>query len=555
MKIGKIIMLSFVILSLVVAFTGCGAPSNDITEAPETTQALVTSNPTDAPDEDEAQESEPIEEPSFFPLDKEVTFRLVTMQQDTVDDYNDFYYWQHLEEMTNVHIEFMMYPSREMEQHINLLITSGDYPDMIAQLQSVWAGGLAQAIEEEVAIDLAPYLDEYMPNYKKVIESEPSYAIGAYCDLDNTMIGQAALFYTTDRSGNMGFVTRGDYLDKFGLDYHDITTYDEWYDYLTKVKVELGVEAPMTLKSYGNSNNGAFSGGYGVSTVCFMSMDTPFTVQDGVIHFSPFDEDNFLAYLDMAQKWYSEGLIFKDYMSNMDLYSALQVEHGVCLFDDYVYNMTAYNSIIEDEDYYLVPLSNPVIEEGGESYLGVANDIATGEGISVTTGCTDIETCMRWLDWFYSDEGHIYANYGVEGLSYNIVDGEYILTDVVVNDPNSRGYLMYTMPSKFSFVEIYDRQFSSYTEYQKDTLTLWKTTNRYSIPAAVSMNMDESTEFTTLWGDIGTLTLEFVNLYITGHYGRDDYAQYCETVESMNIEKCIEIKQAAYDRYAAKYGF
>ena len=55
---------------------------------------------------------------------------------------------------------------------------------------------------------------------------------------------------------------------------------------------------------------------------------------------------------------------------------------------------------------------------------------------SITTVCEDPDVIARYVDYVYSDDGILLANYGVEGETFTYVDGVPRLTDMVLNNPD-----------------------------------------------------------------------------------------------------------------------
>ena len=69
---------------------------------------------------------------------------------------------------------------------------------------------------------------------------------------------------------------------------------------------------------------------------------------------------------------------------------------------------------------------------------------------------------------------------------------------------------------------------------------------------AVTMTVDEANEYASLFNDIDSYMKEQISLFIQGKRSLDEYPEYRATLESMGIERMIELEQAAYDRYMAR---
>jgi hypothetical protein len=67
------------------------------------------------------------------------------------------------------------------------------------------------------------------------------------------------------------------------------------------------------------------------------------------------------------------------------------------------------------------------------------NEITGTTAIAVTTAVTDIdrlEKIARWLDYRFSKEGALLLNYGIEGETFEYVDGKPVFNDRILKDPN-----------------------------------------------------------------------------------------------------------------------
>ena len=75
------------------------------------------------------------------------------------------------------------------------------------------------------------------------------------------------------------------------------------------------------------------------------------------------------------------------------------------------------------------------------------------------------------------------------------------------------------------------------------------------MPGGVSLTSEENMEFTSYNSNISTHFKEASNQFISGVRDiedDDDWNEYLTTIEGMGLERCIELKQAALDRYMAR---
>ena len=150
---------------------------------------------------------------------------------------------------------------------------------------------------------------------------------------------------------------------------------------------------------------------------------------------------------------------------------------------------------------------------------------------------------------------------GIEGESYTKDGDTYHLTDAMqqmvdegkVNTLAEAVYTYSLGTADFGlynwgmFDPIYEGQdaLKAYDEFNKDQFDLM-------LPSCMTMTDAENSEYVTLYTDIQTLVQENTVKFITGEQSLDDYDAFREQLKTYNIDRCIELKQAALDRYNAR---
>jgi putative aldouronate transport system substrate-binding protein len=176
---------------------------------------------------------------------------------------------------------------------------------------------------------------------------------------------------------------------------------------------------------------------------------------------------------------------------------------------------------------------------------------AAGAG-AITTACADPVLAVKLLDYLYSDEGALLANYGIEGKTFNYnEEGKPILGDLIIK--NSDGmtatnaqftYLIHNGPMYFYL----DREEDVLDEEGKKYITLWDLPYPRTI-TGLSFTSDEGTEKATIMNDVNTLVSENVVKFIMGEKSFDEYDAFVEQIKAMNIDRVIQIYSDAYERY------
>lgn len=382
--------------------------------------------------------------------------------------------------------------------------------------------------------------------------------------------GYVPSFYMirTNNTAGEGMLIRQDWLDQVNMDVP--TTYDEVHDVLTAFKNELGATSPMLLNSSGTWSMGAFGWGYDMNGYMATdpTVDLPLYVVDGKVKFAMM-EDNYVDYLTMVAQWYSEGLI----VSDIENISAFQLAGDYIINDEtgYFYSASTMISSYEEQavsdTFALSPAPQPVVNAGDTIHFGQAYDfeyegaqaLAALNEWTISATAENIEDLIQCMDYFYSPEGSLLANYGIEGVSFEYnAEGEPEFTDVILS--NTEGMTMenavyiYTLQYG-AFMEDYNRYNSTFTDIQQVCADTWtvQVEDNYSYPVDfVSLTTEESETYASLFSDISTLLQENILKFITGTNSMEDYPAFQQQLRDLGIDEIISIYQDAYDRFLSR---
>lgn len=110
-----------------------------------------------------------------FPLEEKVTLRFMTQSSALAPtDPNEKLIYQRLEEQTGVQIDWKNYTKDQFVEKRNLALASGELPDAI--LDAAFSDyDLLKYAKDGTIIPVEDLIDQYMPNFKKVLEEAPEY--------------------------------------------------------------------------------------------------------------------------------------------------------------------------------------------------------------------------------------------------------------------------------------------------------------------------------------------------------------------------------------------
>lgn len=163
----------------------------------------------------------------------------------------------------------------------------------------------------------------------------------------------------------------------------------------------------------------------------------------------------------------------------------------------------------------------------------------------------------KWMDFWFSDVGVNLCNYGIEGTSYEMVDGKPVFTDMVVNCEGFDGLSNTQVANYYSFPLIIatwqdgHRLEQFYTEDQIAAIDVWGDSQRgdYVVSSSIALTAAEQTTVDSYMDDIRTYVSENALMFVMGVRSLDEYDDYTAQLDTMHIDECVKVYQDAVDRY------
>lgn len=572
------------LLIVVVMFTTflCGCQNSNGTEAdtpqnqtpstasPETqappAQPSETDNSTGKEPESTAQKdplspSERPEQPKLPLSDIEpVLTYWIAFSSPAIDDLQTQYNVLQAKEITGVNIEYQVITPTVASEQFNLMVISGNYTDMVNSATSSYSGGGEKAVEDNFIIYLNDYVAQYAPNYLYCIQNTSD--IYRDCIDDSGMMTDIKFIYT-DPSITVGFLTRQDWLDKLGLDAPQ--TYDEFEAVLTAYKAAYDCSDPIFMTANCLLDQSSLVSGYGVPG--FQADGSAGTGShlyqiDGVVH-SSFLEQGYKDYITMLNSWYNNGLISKSFIENSaDMFqgnkTTLVVTDQCGIYTGSLPEFERRPSEASDPDFTLVALREPVQDDTELNHFGGQREmVAAMNSVSITTSCKDIGLALSWLNFWFSDAGITLANFGVLGETFNIVDGNSTLTELITQDPKGpgNGMALHLNGERAPTLKGPAKDYGLLWPEQAYAEKLWESScdSSYYIPNAIQLTAEEGEIFNSFASDYETFAAENIVSFVIGEKPMSEWDDFVNRLRSMHLDESIQIYQDAMDRYLARY--
>lgn len=471
---------------------------------------------------------------------------------------NDLWFWQQMEEYTNVHIEWEVSTIAGYDEVVNTKLSAGvDLADIVMSNNT---RATKNAGDNGVFVDLAPYWDTCFTNTQAYFDS-----VGT--DLTSVLKNPNGAIYgipntTNPTEGHITFCYNTAWLEELGKEVP--TTLDEFTElmYLFQSSGDLnhnGLADEVALTSSSvDVLTSVLGNAFGLEQ--YEGWDAFNADENGVVY-PEYTTDNMRSYLTYLNQLFTDGVLDQEicYMG-MDTLAEKIANDRVGCFVFYSGFAIGYGVLtpagIEDPLAEIFTLGMPLASEynGNEGYF-MRRTVAYGNsGASISSECENIELACKWLDVLYADPYIMWIRaYGKENETYYydengdvkpIVDEEGNLADV-----NQLGCGQLSLPFIQTTEELlldklaYDWYLEQYEQIRQCT---WKSA---SVPK-VSIFSEEESELRDMYNsEVLTYWMESRDCFITGIKDINaEWDSYVAGIEAMGLGSLTQAWQMVYDR-------
>ena len=442
------------------------------------------------------------------------------------------------------------------------MLASGKMPDLVRSANIYYPGGMEKGVQDGVFLEITDLAPKYMPRYMALIAENERLQKDVYTD-DHRLVGTWTLAsYFGEIKGEQvwaGPCIRGDWLEEQELDLP--VTIADWEKVLSTIHAHYPeCDAPLMTGQYGHDRVGDFISAYGV-------LYDFFTPDGKTVLYGPMEE-GYRQWVELFRDWYRRGLIDPNFITNdasitspNDYMGTGRGASGCTIwgYTDVALRSMGYN---DNPDFRLVATTYPILHEGDTPQAAASMSELVKEGIAISAKTADPELTLRYLDYWYTDECMVLDSMGIENDSYVITDGQYHLGPVLrgkVEDGTvntiSQAMSLWTLGT--SDFGLYN--WGMFEVQNEDDLSAMNACDVWNsakfdlmLPSTMTSTDAENTEFTSLYTDIETLANENTVKFITGEQSMDQWDAFQNQLKQYGVERCIELKQAALDRYNAR---
>lgn len=532
MKRKKIISLLLVVCMAAGMLTACGTKEETGTNAEG--GALQESN---------GESAELVNKEGFPIVNEEITLSVFGQQGPVQEKWDTMGVFTKYQEMTNIKLDFKdVLPAEGYDEKKSLMWASGEYPDIFVRAQlnnteivKYGSMGILAPLE-----DLIP---EYAPNLQKLIDEYPDI-LSRITAPDGHIYALPAVF-TVEAARCEKFWMNQSWLEQTGKEIP--TTLEELEDVLLswkdvdfngngeKDEYPLGAADAQTL-----IRRFAGSWGHQVQFGRFIDVDE----ESGTVS-TWLTSDDLKEELQMLNRWYEEGLIDPEvFTQEYAKYAAKMAGQQMGLFfnqADDTFDSTNFVGVApfkgESDTVYVE--SQPVARDNGV--------------FAISADCQYKEAALRWVDYFYGEEGSIFIRYGVEGENmYFDEEGKPHYNEGIMDSPEGSGteigkYTIWPGGGAPQWVNEENCEAIA-SQATLDATVALKPYFPEKIYAEPLLDQETADRLSILWTDLDKYEKETTAKFIRGELNFDsDWDTYVETMKKIGIDEVVEIYQDVYD--------
>jgi putative aldouronate transport system substrate-binding protein len=467
---------------------------------------------------------------------------------------NDMESYKEIQKRTNTKITFQ---EAADNTQFNIMLASGTYPD-IMYVPGNYPGGLTKLVEDGVVIKLNDLIDKHAPNFKKILDENPNVKKQIMLD-DGTIAKFPEIALDLRRNAWSGHLIRQDWLDKVGM--KAPVTIDDWYQVLKAFKEKdpngngKADEIPLGDTSNTGSLN-SFSNAFGVLFGFQLQAGT------GKITYGPY-EPAFKDYLRTMRKWYQEGLFDSEFAAtDQKAFDAKFANNTIGAYGGTITGINSYKDVLKSTvpDFNLIGVTPP-IGPAGKPYSQSTRLVQNVplEGVTISSQCKDPVAAVKLLDFMIGPEGSDLQNWGIEGVTYTVENGQKKYTDLIFKNPD--GHLPRDIIYKYAhptngMAQVFD--FNAWAAFellqpeQAKANERWFKADPGLLLPPLQFKGNESQEISSIMSEVDTYVKEMRVKFVMGNEPIDGFDKFQSTLKKMNIETAMKHYQAAYDRYQAK---
>jgi len=260
--------------------------------------------------------------------------------------------------------------------------------------------------------------------------------------------------------------------------------------------------------------------------------------------------------LRTMSKWYADGIIDPEILTrgSQARQELLGNNTGGMTYDwfESTSNMN-YNTDITDAvpGFEFMPMMPPADVNGKVKNVDSQSPV-DGNVWGITKDCKDPVAAIKYMDFWFSQQGAMLMTYGIEGKSYTMVNNQPQYTDEATSFGAGIPNYMITLGSG-GVHGIINVDISQKTDIAQQAYRMYADSGILEPPfPTFAMNDDEAAVIADKWGPIDTLWKQYEQEVLYGEKDVDaTWAGYIAAMHSLGMQDVLDAYNSSYARYYA----
>jgi putative aldouronate transport system substrate-binding protein len=461
---------------------------------------------------------------------------------------NELKWYPQLLENTGVNVELVSGGSNDDEYYagVEQRIISKTFPDSgIVSVAQAKVYGTQGAF-----VDLKPYIEEYGPNIQAYIDAHPDFQKLITTE-DGAIYGLVAeapifadfIFYRQDHFEKAGVTTVPQ-------------TIDELTDAMRQLKAFYGADNPNYYPMTGREAFIRFQSAFnatanyddGVSNGVYGNGKTGTDIYS----------DGYKEMIEWYKLLYDEGLIDPEWVagaSTEEAWESKMLTGQGSLSYDYLTRPSWFmeNGGPDNDPDYNIAIMPYLLDNNGEQSIQpteVQYNILRAMVVNIESE-DKAPTIIKFLDYLYSDGGQTLVSWGVEGESFETVDGvNQFIVDFSTEEATPAGELRWSfLNDRLTFVKPLDDVafFQWNTDLVKNAAAELYTDEYIKPGTLVIYTAEQSADIANLSAAVNDAVNAGVTKFVTGERDMGEWDAFLGEMETLGYKDIVSIQQEAYD--------
>ncbi len=417
----------------------------------------------------------------------------------------------------------------DFNQAFNLMVASNEMPDIVQHYNDAQFSKLGA---EGAFVPLDEYLD-IMPNFKKVLDENPVIK-------DRITYSDGHIYYVPLIPGgkvSTGWVVRQDWMDKLGLEHPK--TVDDFYNILKAFKTQ-------DPNGNGKADEVPYFDNFDALLALF-DAHKDWYMEDGKAKYGP-AQPEFKTAITTLKKWYDEGLLDQEIMAGKGQRDRRLTDNVGGMTHNWFASTFNYNRKLKDQipGFKLVEMLPP---EGVTEREQRDPSYVYGWGVSASS--KNLETAIKYVDFWMSDFASVLQCFGVEGVHHDVVDGKPQFKAELLADPEFQGVFTAKKATDVGFKFMIESELAWADER---TPVAWKAYEEnveyHELFPLVDMYLSEEDfeEYTKTYTEIKTYADEMKQKWMLGSADiTKNYDEYLNQLKKFGLDEMTKMVQKAID--------